>query len=131
MPYVHIRVGTHLEQSQCDALLREMTHLMASVMGKRQAVTAVQVDPSPRAQWSVGGEPLQVSSPVPAYVDIKITQGTNSAEQKATLIAATYRLLAEVIGDVQEASYVVIDEIAADGWGYAGRTQQARAAGAP
>ena len=44
------------------------------------------------------------------------------------MIAETVKMLREVVGAVQEACYVVIDDIAADSWGYNGRTQAARSA---
>lgn len=42
------------------------------------------------------------------------------------MIAALHRLLGDTLSAVPEASYIVIHEIAASDWGYAGLTQAAR-----
>lgn len=43
------------------------------------------------------------------------------------MIAKTKVMLQDVVGNVQEACYVVIDDIAGDSWGYNGETQEMRA----
>jgi 4-oxalocrotonate tautomerase len=44
------------------------------------------------------------------------------------MISQTVKMLQDVVGTIQEACYVVIDDIPADSWGYGGKTQAARAA---
>lgn len=127
MPYINIRVGTELSQAQQMALQTEITELMASIMGKRREVTLVQIESSAASAWSVDGRSLSAQTPIPAYVDIKITQGTNTSEHKAEMLARCMALLQQTVGVMQEACYIVIDEIPADAWGYNGLSQQARA----
>ncbi|MEN8250447.1 MAG: tautomerase family protein, partial [Bacteroidota bacterium] len=67
-------------------------------------------------------------APCGVYVDIKVTEGTNTEEQKSDMIEKTVSMLKEVVGVVQEACYVVIDDIPAHSWGYNGKTQASRAA---
>jgi 4-oxalocrotonate tautomerase len=61
-----------------------------------------------------------------AQLQIQITAGTNTAAEKAAFIAAAFEELGTLLGGLHPASYVVVDEIAADAWGYGGRTQAAR-----
>ena len=128
MPYINIRVGTTLESTQRERLFEKTTSLMNTLMGKRREVTAVHIQESASHHWATNAISLSADDPVGAYVDIKVTDGTNTAEEKAAMIAETVKMLQEVVGTVQEACYVVIDDIAADSWGYNGRTQAARAA---
>ncbi len=128
MPYINIRLGTALESTQRERLLEKTTSLMNTVMGKRREVTVVNIQESESRLWATNGESLSADDPVGAYVDIKVTDGTNTPEEKAAMITETVRMLQEVVGTVQEACYVVIDDVAADSWGYNGRTQAARAA---
>lgn len=126
MPYINIRLSTSLDDTQRSRLFEKTTSLMHTVMGKRKEVTVVQIQESESKGWSVNGKPLSPSGVPEAYVNIKVTDGTNSSEEKAEMIAATVDMLNEVVGPMQEACYVVIDCIPADSWGYNGKTQAAR-----
>jgi 4-oxalocrotonate tautomerase len=92
-------------------------------MRKNADLTAVVVDEAPLHGWSIGGAPV----PVAAYLDVKVTRNTNSADEKERFIALAAALLREVLGDgLPVATYVVVDEIAPDAWGYGGLSQEAR-----
>ena len=57
---------------------------------------------------------------------ISITQGTNTPEEKAQFIRAAQEELQRQLahgGSLEEASYVIVREVPATDWGYAGRTQ--------
>lgn len=127
MPYIHIRTNTSLNDTQRQQLQTQTTTLMHTVMGKRAEVTVVQITTSEPAQWSINSTALQPDMPSAAYVDIKITEGTNTSAQKAKMLADTIAMLRAVIGTLQEACYVVIDEVPADSWGYSGISQAERA----
>jgi 4-oxalocrotonate tautomerase len=60
------------------------------------------------------------------YVNIKITRGGATAEQKATLIREVTRLLAETLGKNPSTTIVVIEEVETDNWGIAGETVTVR-----
>lgn len=128
MPYINIRLGCKVTNEQKQALYQQTTSLMHEVMGKKQEVTVVNILESEPQQWSVNSVQLTAEDSVSAFVDIKITAGTNTAEEKASMIQKTVEMLREEVGVIQEACYVVIDEIPADSWGYDGKTQAARAA---
>ncbi|NNF95322.1 MAG: hypothetical protein HKM94_00125 [Halobacteria archaeon] len=128
MPYINIRLAGHLEQEQRNQLYEQTTSLMNTVMRKRREVTVVHIQESEPQQWSTNAIPLAAKTPIGAYVDIKVTDGTNTPEEKAEMISQTVRMLHDVVGTIQEACYVVIDDIPAESWGYNGKTQAARAA---
>lgn len=128
MPYIDIRLGGNLDNEQRKQLYEKTTSLMNTVMGKRREVTVVHIQESDAQQWSTNAIPLTVKAPIAAYVDIKITDGTNTPEEKAEMISQTVKMLNDVVGTIQEACYVVIDDVPANSWGYNGKTQAARAA---
>lgn len=128
MPYINIRLGTNLNDEQRIQLFEQTTSLMNTVMRKRREVTVVHIQESESQQWSTNSIPLTTKSPVGAYVDIKVTDGTNTVEEKAEMVSQTVNMLKDVVGTIQEACYVVIDDLPADSWGYNGKTQAARAA---
>jgi 4-oxalocrotonate tautomerase len=124
MPYIDLKIDPIPSPQQTQVLTQGVTDAMAEVAGKRGEVTAVRVTGSAAAAWTIGGT---VSDIPTAYLDVKITQGTNSQREKAALIERLHRLLLETLGELAEASYIVIHELPAENWGYAGVTQAARA----
>ncbi len=127
MPFINIKLGdSALNDTQRRSLIKRTTELMAAVMGKRAQVTVVLIESLPYSQWGIGGQPVTDKSPMPAYVEIKITYGTNSDAEKSKLISEVKGMLTEFVGTIAEATYVVIQELDADNWGYDGVTQAAR-----
>ncbi|MBL4900520.1 MAG: tautomerase family protein [Colwellia sp.] len=128
MPYINIRLGTTLDNAQKNELYQKTTSLMNKVMGKRAEVTVVHIQESDPQMWATNASALTVEDPVGAYVEIKATEGTNTAEEKAEMLSQTVKMLQGVLGAVQEACYVMIDDIPANSWGYNGKSQAVRAA---
>ncbi len=128
MPYINFRIGNTLENAQRNQLYEKTTSLMKGIMGKRREVTVVHIQESEPHLWATNAVALDTDSPVGAYVDIKVTEGTNTPEEKAEMLSETAKMLKEVVGVVQEACYVLIDDIPANSWGYNGKSQSHRAA---
>ena len=124
MPFVHIQIaGAKIGAREKQTLQKHATGFMVDIMHKRPEVTAVLVDVAEPGSWTVGGEPV----PVAAHLDVKVTRGTNTHEEKARFVAAVAAMFRQVLGpDLPLATYVVIDEIEADAWGYDGVTQEER-----
>jgi len=127
MPYINIRIGCKLNAEQKNKINKKATQLMNQVMGKNPEVTVVHIMESEQDNWSVNSLTLSKDNPIGAYVDIKITEGTNTSEEKSKMIEETVLMLESTVGAIQEACYVVIHDISANSWGYNGKTQQARA----
>ena len=84
------------------------------------------IDDLPAARWHIGGAPVVQPT---ALLEISITQGTNTDDEKAAFIAAAFaELQRQLAGDgaMAAASYVVVRELPASDWGYGGHTQRAR-----
>lgn len=83
MPFINVRIAGPLDMAQTDKIQKEITSLMAEVLKKEAPLTAVLVEQLKLAGWTVGAEPV----PRAAQVDVTITAGTNTPEQKARFIA--------------------------------------------
>lgn len=126
MPTLQLRVSPLQNPSTYRALAGALTGLTALHLGKRPEVTAVMIDDVPAARWHVGGS--TVAGPT-AFLEISITQGSNTAQEKAAFIAAAFAELQNQLGAGQPlapASYVIVRELPATDWGYGGQTQAAR-----
>ncbi|MEX0955001.1 MAG: tautomerase family protein [Rhizobiaceae bacterium] len=124
MPFVHIRLaGPKLEPLQRQHLHREATRFMATIMGKDAELTAVLVEEVDQTNWAIGGKPVRVGG----HMEVKITEGSNTEVEKAEFINAAFGLLRDVLGEeLSPASYVVVDEVPAEAWGYGGLSQAQR-----
>jgi len=123
MPTLVLKVAPLQNPERYQALAQALTRLTAELLGKRGEVTAVMIEDLPAAQWMVGGEPVQRPT---ALLEISITQGTNTAQEKAQFIQAAQEELRRQLahgGPLEEASYVIVRELPATDWGYDGRTQ--------
>ena len=125
MPYIDLKIHPAPDEAQTRLLAEGVTRAMADIAGKRREVTAVHVTAADTALWTIAGEASR--EPI-AYVDVKITAGTNSQEEKAALLRRIHGMLVETLGSLAEASYIVIHELPAENWGYAGLSQAERAA---
>ena len=126
MPTLNLKLAPVQSPERRAALARSLTRIAAERLGKRAAVTAVVIDDLPAAQWFIGGRPPQRPT---AMLEISVTQGTNTAREKAAFIEAAYDELQKQLGDggaLEEASYVVVRELPASDWGYDGVTQAER-----
>lgn len=121
MPYINVKLNTkesdELREKIVDIVLENTTN----ILNKKADVTSVLVEFVSQKSWSIGGK-----NSTTFYLDIKITKGTNTKEQKANYIKKTYKDFYGLLGEITPASYIVIDEIEADSWGFEGLTQEYR-----
>jgi len=60
------------------------------------------------------------------FVNIKITNEGNTAEQKRELIQGVTKLLSDILGKNPKTTVVVIEEVDTDNWGIDGQSITAR-----
>ena len=126
MPTLHLKITPRQTPERHRQLAAALTALTAEWLGKRAEVTAVVIDDLPATRFYVGGREAVRAT---AWLEISITQGTNTAAEKAAFIRATWQELQSQLGDGQAlegASYVSVRELPAGDWGYGGQTQLAR-----
>jgi len=126
MPYLNLRLGNELPVEALDRAIGLLTDLTVDVLGKKRELVSVAIDSPPRGRWAIGGRLIDAVASRTFYLDIKVTEGTNTKREKAEYLAQVWSGLEEILGAVDPASYIVIHEVRADAWGYQGRTQEYR-----
>lgn len=126
MPYLNIKLCAPESAETSDRVAALLTDLTAEVLGKKRSLTSVAVDYVAAEHWYVGGQAMASQQATTFYLDIKITEGTNTKDQKAAYVADVFAGLEAMLGALHGASYIVIHEVPADAWGYEGRTQEFR-----
>ena len=126
MPTLSLRITPLQNPERYTALGAALTRITADVLHKKPEVTVVMIDDMPTARFLMGGQDATQSA---ACLEISITAGTNTADEKAQFVAAAYAELRHQLGDLTEASYVIVRELPASDWGYGGLTQAQRKLG--
>jgi 4-oxalocrotonate tautomerase len=126
MPYLNFKLCASPSQHISTQIASALTDLTVEVLGKKREYTAVTVDYIAPEQWYIGGAPAAGSPHQTFYLDIKITEGTNTKDEKAMYVSRIFAAIEAIVGAVAPISYIVIHEVRADAWGYQGQTQELR-----
>ncbi len=128
MPTIHALVSSpRVDAAAIGEIARTLVSLSGRLLGKAEAVTATVVETIAPTQWFVGTRSLADLDAASFRVVIRVTQGTNDKDEKAAFVAAASAAMARILGATRPESYVVVDEVPADAWGWGGETQEHRA----
>lgn len=121
MPYINVKLNAKESDEVREKVVAIVLKNTTNILNKKAEVTSVLVEFVSQKSWSIGGKTSDTF-----YLNIKITKGTNTKEQKANYIEKTYKDFNELLEEINPASYIVIDEVEADSWGFEGLTQEYR-----
>lgn len=128
MPFLDIRLAVPCLPEKVAQIASRMTDLVVDILGKRRELTVAVVQCVAPGHWMAGGASLNDAGNGGFFLEVNVTEGTNTPVQKAAFVAAAYAAAEAVLGSLDAASYVIVREIPAQDWGYQGQTQAARAA---
>lgn len=126
MPYIHVSVSRLPDPALARALAQGVTERTFRILRKRIEVTAVSVSFVDPGHWFVGGQSLQERELATFWLDIGVTAGTNSKDEKAAYLVDIFTFMRETLGPLHEISYVRVLDVPADAWGYGGVSQEER-----
>jgi 4-oxalocrotonate tautomerase len=125
MPYLNLKHSATPDEERDARIAAQLTRLTASHLGKLAEVTALTIEGGHRA-WFIAGRPVAASGLTAFQLQILITEGTNRADEVAAWIDACHALLVRELAPCAEASYIVVEQVPAEFWGYGGKTQAER-----
>lgn len=126
MPILNVKVSgkKSIETTKrINELLLDLTH---RILGKKKEVTAIAIDYVELDQWFVGGHLLSEKGKNSFFFDIKITDETNTKDEKAQYIKEAFAGFERILGNLHEKSYIYIQDVRAASYGYGGKTQEYR-----
>jgi 4-oxalocrotonate tautomerase len=126
MPYLNAKLCAPESEETTARIAALLTDLTTEVLRKKRELTSVAVEYLAPRQWFIGGTSLASQGVATFYLDIKVTEGTNTKDEKALYVQQVFAAVEAVIGKLNPASYVVIHEVHGDAWGYQGATQEYR-----
>lgn len=126
MPILNVKVSGKKSAEitkQINELLLDLTH---RILGKKKEVTAIAIDYIDQDQWFVGGHLLSEQGKNSFYFDIKVTDETNTKDEKAQYIKEAFTGFERILGNIHEESYIYVQDVRAATYGYGGKTQEYR-----
>src|SRR4051812_35915123 len=103
-----------------------VSDLTAKILHKDPKVTAIIVKSVDAADWFAGGASLAEQKLASFWLDIHVSEGTNTKDEKADYLAAMFRRMGELLGPLHNESYLHVDEVRGDAYGFGGLTQERR-----
>ena len=125
MPILNVKVSIEKSPEAVAAISDMLLELTSSILGKKREVTAITIQFINPDSWVIV-RPLSEQHKSSFYFDIKITDETNTKDEKARYIAEVFAGFAKILGELHEESYIYVEDVRAASYGYGGRTQEYR-----
>jgi len=126
MPILNVKVSRPASADLTQQVAGQLAELTARILKKPPEVTAITVTYVPPEQWVIAGKTLVEHGKSSFYLDIKVTEGTNTKDEMSQYVAETFAAFKGILGDLHEESYVYVEEVNGFAYGYGGRTQEFR-----
>ena len=126
MPILNVKVSGKKSIETTKQINELLLDLTQRVLGKKKEVTAIAIDYVDHDCWLVGGHLLSEQGKNSFYFDIKITDETNTKDEKAQYIKEAFEGFERILGNLHEESYIYVQDVRAASYGYGGKTQEYR-----
>ena len=120
------KTGSADKSGNAAAVATAARQLSADILHKDPAVTAVVVEEIDPTRWFIADKSLADHDLASFWLAIRIVDGTNTREDKAAFVAAAFAAMNRLIGPLHPESYVHVDDVRGDAYGYGGLTQNER-----
>ena len=126
MPFARITIADeNLAPDIQQRLATGVTELLEQDLLKEPEVTVVHTNLVPTDRWFVDHAERHPDT-TGAHLEVSITAGTNTAQEKAAFLEHAYALLGDTLGTIPATVYVAIIELDGEAYGYNGISQLAR-----
>lgn len=126
MPFIQVAVSGKPDPSLARTIARAVTERTSRILGTLKERTALDVSFVPKDQWFVGGESLEELGVASYWLEIRVTEGRNTPEQKAEYLSEIHALMGQLLGELHPISYAHVHGAVADAWGFGGVSQAER-----
>ena len=126
MLILNVKVSRPASAELTQAISETLLELTSRILRKKRALTSIAIDYVPPEHWIVGGSSLAAQRKDSFYFDIKAVDGTNTKDEKASYIAEGFSAFDKLLGGVHEESYIYVQDVRAEAYGFGGVTQEYR-----
>nr|MBF0685431.1 4-oxalocrotonate tautomerase family protein [Pseudomonas sp.] len=126
MPILNVKVSGAKSPELTAQISELLLDLTTRILKKKREVTAITIDYIDPDNWIVGGKSLREQQKNSFYFDIKITDETNTKDEKALYIKEAFNGFSRILGNLHEESYIYVQDVRAASYGFGGYTQEYR-----
>jgi 4-oxalocrotonate tautomerase len=126
MPILNVKLGTTKSRETTQRVAALLIELTSRILHKDPKVTAIAIDYVDPEDWIIAGKSLAEHKLASFYFDIKITDETNTKDEKAQYIREAFDGFRLILGELHEESYIYVQDVRAASYGYGGHTQEWR-----
>jgi 4-oxalocrotonate tautomerase len=127
MPLITVTYSSSRQTTSLKSdIAAAVSELTAKILHKDPKVTAVIVKSADAADWFAGGKSLAEQKLASFWLDVHVSEGTNTKNEKAAYLAAMFKRMGELLGPLHTESYLHVDEVRGDAYGFGGLTQERR-----
>ena len=127
MPLIAVSYASPRQSPSLKAdIASAVSELTAKILHKDPKVTAIIVKSVDAGDWFAGGKSLAEQKLASYWIDIHVTEGTNTKDEKAAYLSAMFKRMAEILGPLHPETYLHVDEVKGDAYGFGGLTQERR-----
>lgn len=126
MPILNVKVSAMKSPELTKKIADLLLDLTSRILKKKREVTAIAIEYVDHDAWVVAGQLLSEQSKNSFYFDIKITDETNTKDEKAQYIKEAFEGFEKLLGNLHEESYIYVQDVRAAAYGFGGLTQEYR-----
>jgi 4-oxalocrotonate tautomerase len=126
MPFLHVSLSGAPNPVLSAAVAKELAELTEIHLHKDPSVIAVGIDYIAPEHWFAGGKSLAAQNTKSFWLDIKVTDASNTKPEMADYLQAVFTAMTRLLGSLHEESYILVHEVPAAAYGYGGQTQEFR-----
>lgn len=125
MPFARLTIADPgLAADTQQELVEAITGLLESDLHKEADVAVCHINVVPADRWYVAAQPSAEATG--AHLEVSITAGTNTNDEKAAFLRDAYAALHDALGALPAAAYVALYELDGHSYGYNGISQTER-----
>src|SRR4051812_12611028 len=110
MPLITVSYTTSRQSPSLKAdIASAVSELTAKILHKDPEVTAIIVKSVEAADWFAGGKSLAEQKLASYWIDIHVSEGTNTKDEKAAYLAAMFHRMAGILGPLHHETYLHVD----------------------
>ena len=126
MPILNVKVSGTKSAETTKLITDLLLDITTRILKKKREVTAIAIEYVDSDCWMVGGKLLSEQGKNSFYFDIKVTDETNTKDEKAQYIKEVFEGFERILGNLHEESYAYVADVRATAYGYGGKTQEYR-----
>lgn len=126
MPILNVKVSGKKSVETTKQIADLLLELTTRVLKKKRELIAIAIEYVEKDCWVVGGTLLSEQNKNSFYFDIKVTDETNTKDEKAQYIKEAFDGFERILGNLHDESYVYVADVRATAYGYGGKTQEYR-----